>query len=160
MKSVKGSVYRKLADQTETGNAWGDWDPEAYKVEDSAFGYITMEDGATIFLESSWALNTLDPKEAKTTLCGTKAGADMEDGLRINGTAYGKLTTFKPALDADGVDFYDGEEEKPHFAEAASFYDAVMNGAELVVKPEQALVVTEILEAIYESAKTGKTIEF
>lgn len=160
VKSVKGSVYRKLADQTETGNAWGDWDSSEYTVEDSAFGYITMEDGATIFLESSWALNTLDAKEARTTLCGTKAGADMEDGLRINGTAYGKLTTLRPALDADGVDFYDGEEEKPHFAEAASFYDAVRNGGEPVVSPEQALVVTEILEAIYESAKTGKTIEF
>jgi len=160
VKSVKGSVYKKLGDQTETGNAFGDWDPEEFKVEDSAFGFITMENGATIILESSWALNTLDVGEAKTTLCGTKAGADMRDGLRFNMADLGKLAEKKPALGADGVDFYEGGDDKPEVIEAKTFYDAVMNGSELVVKPEQALVVTEILEAIYESARTGKTIEF
>jgi predicted dehydrogenase len=160
VKSVKGSVYKKLGDQTETGNAFGDWDPEEFKVEDSAFGFITMENGATIILESSWALNTLDVGEAKATLCGTKAGADMRDGLRFNMADLGKLAEKKPALGADGVDFYEGGDDKPEVIEAKTFYDAVMNGSELVVKPDQALVVTEILEAIYESARTGKTIEF
>ena len=41
-KSVKGSVFKKLGDQTETGNAWGDWNPDEYTVEDSAFGFIKM----------------------------------------------------------------------------------------------------------------------
>lgn len=160
VKSVKGSVFYKLADQTETGNAWGDWNTEEFTVEDSAVGFITMEDGATIVLEASWALNTLDVGEARTTLCGTKAGADMQDGLRINGTDFGKLTTLKPALGAGGVAFYDGATDKPEVLEAKAFYSAVVDGTELVVKPEQALVVTEILDAIYESARTGKTIEF
>ena len=34
-----------------------------------------------------------------------------------------------------------------------------LNGAEQIVKPEQAYVVTQILEAIYESAKIGKEVE-
>ena len=34
------------------------------------------------------------------------------------------------------------------------------NGKPLTVEPEQALVVTQILEAVYESAKTGKTVYF
>lgn len=160
VKSVQGTVYRKLADQKETGNAWGDWDPEAFTVEDSAFAFITMKNGATIFLESSWALNTLDVGEAKTTLCGTKAGADMRDDLRINSVNFGKLTTLKPALGAEGVDFYDGDALESKDLEARCFYDAVLYGKELLVKPEQALVVTEILEAVYESAKTGKTLYF
>ena len=71
--SVTGSTYRKLADQTQTGNAWGDWDPEKFTVEDSAFGFIKMKNGATIVLEASWALNSLEVDEAKTSLCGTKA---------------------------------------------------------------------------------------
>ena len=58
--SVTGSTYRKLADQTQTGNAWGDWDPKKFTVEDSAFGFIKMKNGATIVLEASWALNSLD----------------------------------------------------------------------------------------------------
>lgn len=160
VKSVKGSVYHKLADQTETGNAFGDWDTEAFTVEDSAFGFITMEDGSTIILESSWALNTLEVGEAQTTLCGTKAGADMKEGLRINSVDFGKQTVLKPALDAGSVAFYEGDGDKPEVLEAQTFYNAILKGEPLVVEPEQALVVTEVLEAIYASAASGKTIEF
>ena len=38
--------------------------------------------------------------------------------------------------------------------------DAILKDTDPIVKPEEALVVTEILEAIYESAKTGKAVEF
>ena len=159
-KMVVGSVFKKLGDQTETANAWGDWDPKEYTVEDSAFGFIKMENGATIVLESSWALNTLDIGEAQTSLCGTKAGADMKDGLRINGVKYNKQYTEKPALGADGVDFYDGSAEAPHDIEARLWIEAIIEDKEVLVKPEEALVVTQILEAIYESARTGQPVVF
>ncbi len=159
--SVKGSVFKKLGDQKETGNAWGDWDPKEYTVEDSAFGFITMENGATIILESSWALNTLDVKEAKCTLCGTKAGADMEkNSLRFNQAQYGKLVEKDVELGAGGVAFYDGKAEDAASIEARQWIQAVINDTEPTVKPEQAIVVTRILEAIYESAKTGKEVIF
>ena len=58
----------------------GDHGSEKFQVEDSAFGFVVMEDGATIILESSWALNTLFVGEARTILHGTEGGADMEDG--------------------------------------------------------------------------------
>ena len=67
-ESVTGSVFRKLADQKDTGNAWGDWDPKEFTVEDSAFGFIKMKNGAVINLEASWALNTLEVDEAKTKI--------------------------------------------------------------------------------------------
>ncbi|ONI38110.1 oxidoreductase [Candidatus Epulonipiscium fishelsonii] len=159
-KMVVGSVYKKLGQQRETANAWGDWNTEEFTVEDSAFGYVTMENGATIVLESSWALNTLEVGEAQTTLCGTKAGADMKDGLRINSVKYNTQCVETPKFGAGGVDFFDGEGTKPADVEAKSFVDAIINDTDVVVKPEQALAVTKILEAIYESAKTGKAIHF
>ena len=61
------------------GNCWGNWAPEMHTVEDSAFGFIVMKNGATINLESSWALNIIDPIEASTILCGTKAGAQIKN---------------------------------------------------------------------------------
>lgn len=157
-KRVVGTTYKKLGDQKDTGNAWGDWKQDEFTVEDSAFGFVTMEDGSTIILESSWALNTLETGEAKTTLCGTKAGADMKDGLRINGADLGKLYVKKPGLSADGVDFYEGDSCNPAEVEARSFIDCIINDTEPVVKPEEALVVTKILEAIYKSAEMGKEI--
>ncbi len=158
--SVKGVTYRKLADQTNTANAWGDWDTTKFTVEDSAFGFITMKNGASIMLEASWALNTLDVDEAKTSLCGTLGGADMKDGLRINSVKYNKMVTTKPVLGGGGVDFYAGESAAPQDVEARQWIDAIRNNTEPLVKPEQAFVVTQILEAIYESAKTGKQIDF
>ena len=167
-KMVVGNVYHKLADKIAdgTGNAWGDWDPEKFTVEDSAFGFITMENGATIVLEASWALNTLDVIEASTTLCGDKAGADMRKadgsrgGLRINGVKHGKQYVELPDVSAGGADFYEGANCTPAEAEQRIFYSAIQNGTPLCVLPEQAMVVTQILEAIYESAKTGKPVYF
>lgn len=157
---VVGSIYRKLADQTQTGNIWGDWDPSVFTVEDSAFGFVRMKNGATINLESSWALNSLDVREAQTTLCGTKAGADMVDGLRINRVNHNRQCVEKPDLDAGGVAYFDGKSETSSDVEQRVFYNAIANGEPLVVEPRQAMVVTQILEAIYESGKTGKAVYF
>jgi len=153
-KSVMGSVYKKLNDNPDCGNIFGPWDPKEYTVEDSAFGFITMENGATIILESSWALNTLDVGEGICTLCGTKAGADMKDSLRINFDDFGKLTVTKPDLSASGAS------TEPRDIECRNFFDAILYGAELRVKPQEAMVVTQILEAIYESARTGRQVVF
>lgn len=157
---VMGSVFKKLGDQTETGNAFGDWDPAAYTVEDSAFGFIRMENGATISLESSWALNIADPMEARTTICGTKGGADMMDGLRFNRVQYGYQTITKFAMGSGGVAFYDGKQETAGDRECRLWLDALLEDKEVVVKPEEALVISEILEAIYISGKTGEPVYF
>lgn len=160
VESVMGSVYRKLADTKDAANAWGPWDPEKFTVEDSAMGFIKMKNGATIVLEAAWAINSLDIDEAKTSLCGTKAGADMKDGLRINGERFSKMYVTKPELEAGGVAFYDGSVKDAKDVEAEQFYAALENGTKPTVLPEQALVVTEVLEAIYTSAKTGKPVYF
>lgn len=164
VKSVTGTSYRKLADQVpESGNGFGDWDPNIFTVEDSAFGFVTMENGATVFIESSWALNTLNctPLGPRTELCGTLGGADMNEGLRFNFVEYGKQATKVPALSGVGVDFFDAKQElQPHEMEAEAWIHAVLEDTEPVTKPEEAYVVTRILEAVYESAKTGKTIYF
>lgn len=159
-KVVLGTAYRKLAERENSANAWGPWDPKKFTVEDSAFGMITFENGATVVLESSWALNTLDVKEAKVTLCGTEGGADMNDGLRINGEQHSRMFTKNVDLKAGGVIFYSGSTEKSEDVEARQWIDAILNDTEPTVLPEQALVVSEILEAIYESSKTGKAIYF
>lgn len=155
---IMGSTFHKLGKKENAANAWGPWDPSKFKVEDSAVGFIKMEDGATIILESSWALNSLDVDEAKCTLSGTEGGADMKDGLRLNGEKYSELYTEKIELGADGVAFYDGEEESDANKEARLWIEAIINDTEPIVKPEEALVVTEILEAIYQSAKTGEAV--
>lgn len=138
---VVGSVFKKLGDQKEAGNAWGDWDPEKYTVEDSAFGFIKMKNGATIELESSWALNILDFQEATTTLCGTKAGADMKnDGLRINGVKYGRQYVDEISMKTGGVAFFSGKaSDDPALVEALQWIEAIDNDTDPCVLPEPGL---------------------
>ena len=160
-KYCVGTSYHKLNKMTGQANAWGDWDPEKFTVEDSAFGFIVMENGATIVLESSWALNSLDTREAVTSICGTLAGADMIDGLRINGVKHNTQYVEKPDFSVGGVAFNDGAAgESAADAEERLWIEAVRNDTEPVTLPEQAYVVTRILEGIYESAKTGEIYKF
>lgn len=155
-----GRTFRKLVDQTQTANAWGDWDPEKFTVEDSAFAFVTMKNGAVINLESSWALNIADPKEATFAVCGTEGGLDTYDGLRVNYVKHNRQVIEKPDLHSGGVAFYDGDNVSPKVLDQRKWINAVEGKGELCVKPEQALVVTQILEGIYESAKTGKPYYF
>ena len=161
-KYCVGTTYHKLNKQTNQGNSWGNWDPEKFTVEDSAFGFVVMEDGTTINLESAWALNTLDVREAVTSFCGTLAGADMMHGLRINGIRNNVPYVLTPELDASsGAAYFDAHgKESPSDREARLWIDAIVNDKEPFVKPHEAYTVTRILEGIYESARTGDIYRF
>ena len=84
----------------------------------------------------------------------------MKGGLRINGEKFSKLYQTNVELNAGGVAFYDGKSESDADLEARLWIECLINDTDPIVKPEQALVVTQILEAIYESAKTGKAVYF
>lgn len=159
-ESVMGSTFHKLSKKENAANAWGPWDPSKFTVEDSAFGFIKMKNGATIVLESSWALNSLDVDEAKCALSGTEGGADMKGGLRLHGEDMGELYTSHIELDNAGVDFYEGEQIDEAEEEARLWIESIIDDTEPTVKPQEALVVTQILEAIYKSAKTGQVVYF
>ena len=157
-KVVVGTTYHKLSHKENAANAFGSWDPKKFTVEDSAFGFITMKNGATVVLESSWALNTLQVDEAKCTLCGTEGGADMMGGLRINGENLGKLYTTNVDLKATGVAFFEGKAESDADIEARQWINAILTNTDPTVMPQQAYVVSQILEAIYKSASTGEAV--
>jgi len=157
-KYCVGTSYHKLNNlaPADQGNAWGVWDPEKFTVEDAAFGFVVMENGATINLEASWALNTLDAREAVTMVCGTKAGGDSWEGARLNGVKDGESNTENLAaptvtsLSGDGSHTGD-----TNVREARQWIDAVKYDKDPCVLPYQAYTVTRILEGIYESAKSG-----
>lgn len=153
-----GTTYHKLNNDTQTANTCGDWDPAKFTVEDSAFGFVVMKNGATVFLESSWALNTTEVREASVTLCGTKGGATMPGigKLIINSVKHNTQYTYSPDFESGGFAYFGGGRATDGDIEANTFLDAIEGKGKLVVLPEQALVVTQILEGIYKSAESGK----
>ncbi len=158
-KYAVGTTYHKLNDQVNSANAWGDWDPAKFTVEDSAFGFVVMENGATVRVESSWALNVAESREACCTIAGTLGGADYHGGLRLNGVRDGRQYTTQIDFGAGGVAFFDGNpNEDSGTKEARQWIRAIMDDKDPCVLPEQALCVTRILEAIYKSAETGDIV--
>ena len=158
---VVGKTHKSL-EHPEAGNIWGDNGVSTTALEEAACAFIRMKNGATIMLETSWALNTDEPiEEGSCVLCGSKAGLSLKNNnLRINKVELGRQVVTSVDCSAGGVAFYDGASMSPADAEARAWIDAIVNDTEQIVKPEQACVVSEILEAIYVSSKTGKPVFF
>ena len=154
-----GITFHKLGQRENAANAFG---PGIEGVQGRGFGIRVHYDGErrNDYSGIQLGLNVVETGEAKAVLAGTEGGADMKDGLRINGEKMSRLYETKVDLNAGGVAFYSGSKENDADREARMWLEAIIEDKDPVVKPEQAFVVTQILEAIYESAKTGKAVYF
>lgn len=162
-RSVLGVTHDKLKYLPDGANAFGNWNPDDFTVEDSAFAFVTMKNGASIIIESSFLLNAiLDGDEGvRYSVCGTLAGADNYGGkFKLNSVKHGRKLNILPDLSAGGVAFYEGVSQDPTDLEQRNFFDAIEGKAELVNTADRALVVTQILEAIQISSQTGKAVYF
>lgn len=159
-KMVLGKTHKKL-EHPEAGNIWGDNGVSDSKLEDSAVAMIVMKNGATIMLETSWAINLQLDSEMDTFLSGSKAGLQLrDDKLTLNSVLLDRKIDTDVDLSAGGVAFYDGATLTPQVYEAMDWIDSIVNDHDPIVLPEQAYVVSQILEAIYVSNKTGEPVYF
>jgi predicted dehydrogenase len=161
LEMVVGRTHKKL-EHPEAGNIWGDNGVSTTPLEESACAFIRMKNGATIMLETSWALNTCEPiKEGSCVLCGSKEGLQIKNNvLKINKVEFDRQTETTVNTQAGGVAFYEGASTKAPDVEAANWIRSIVEDTDPVVLPKQAYVVSQILEAIYESSKTGKPVYF
>jgi len=150
--SVKGVSCTKLAKRKDIRGAWGEWDRDAYDVEDFATGLVRFADGRTISLSCSFLANMEKMEDFSTTLFGTEAGMRWPDG-RLYTENSGVLQDVEIRFDTlpDVV---------PHHEEIRAFLECVKKDKEVPVRPEESLEVIKILEGIYRSAETGKEVVF
>ena len=167
VSSVSGSVFYKLGRRHDSvqGNMFGPFNPDTYEVEDSAMGFIKMKDGALVNLEAAWAINMLESREAATTLCGTLSGAEIRSGMSFdkpeliyNRARNGQLMqeTLSPGL----VLPHKGGGSPEGTLDCRQWLEAIKKGTSPLVKPEEALAVTRILENIYISAEENREVRF
>ena len=84
---------------------------------------------------------------------------DGDYQLIFNKTSHGQLT--EESLSPGGtIAFFSGSSDKEEEIECAQWLDAIINDGEPLVKPEQAFMVTKILDNIYRSAAEGHEIKF
>lgn len=157
--SVQGITMDKMKGET-AGNPWGTWDPEKFNVEDTGFALIKMENGAVIYLEAAWLINMLGIANS-SLIVGTKAGADLQgdNGVaRINTIVNDKMVTFSPEYaDMPNVEPYIGEPEASD-AQMKDWIDAIIEDRAPFVEGKDGIAVVQIIEAIYESSRTGETV--
>ena len=95
-----------------------------------------MKDGATIFLESSWALNVLESKEAANDIvrhqswCGNRCGNEFpSQSIDLQSGKNGLLT--EESISAAGnIAFFEGDESTPECLEAKQWLEAIRNDTE------------------------------
>ena len=153
--SVYAAASDRLGNRPYLHNGEG-WKPEdasetdVCTVEDFATALIRYDNGAVTYLETSYDLNGEDI--AKRQLFGTKGGMDLSKGVKI----YGEYNNFLADIDVKTENYK--ESQDMFVAEMAHFVDCVKNGTPCRAKAEDGIVVMKILDAIYESARTGHEV--
>ncbi len=151
---VMGSTYNHLAQQLQA------MDGNRYDVEDMAVALVKFENGATLELEASWLANIRENELMSTRLLGTKAGL-LQHNL-TDGADFGGYTFEAEIYNTLAGCSYDMKlrppvpEAKSHFY---NFVDAILDDKPHDATGEQGLLVMQILEAAYKSAKTGKPVQ-
>lgn len=146
---VMGTTYNRLSKLPNQLNDWGSFDHETFNVDDHVSGYITFENGISMLLECSWSANIKEDTK-HLSISGVDGGLSVYPFELYQP----RLGTFMKS-DAE----VEHNETKAGFAQAENFVNSCLGKAELVVKPEQALKVTKIIDAIYQSSKTGSSVK-
>ena len=117
-----------------------------FDTEDSASGIVHFENGASMLVETSWALNA---KEASyTQICGTKGGAVLDPLTIFTENSHGYLVDEQPTLPK--VNRFEKEIEH--------FLDCLISGKKPLVPIEDGIAIQKILGGIYDSAKQGREV--
>ena len=152
--SVTGVARKILAGNPKAFGLWNFPEPiqRDMDVEELALAFVRFENGATLVLEVSWMLHHNAPSEdMQMWLYGTIGGSHWPKG-EIYTTNYDTHQSYNTTLQRTQ------DIAEPHALECIEFAQAIVDGAPSPVPAEQSMQVMQILNAIYESQKTGREV--
>jgi predicted dehydrogenase len=159
--AVMGATYEKLAHQpgmpgqTKFGSAGLSYDPSRYDVEDLCTGLVRFQNGATLFLETSWLINQKEDEDRHIDVYGTSGGASTNPFYIVvdDGSGLKDVTPEASAVPTGRAG------AQGNFLRFRRFVDAIAGRAEPLVKPEESLNVQRIIDGLYRSADTAKPVD-
>jgi len=146
---VLGAAFNPIA--TRIARAQG----KSYDVEDLAAGFVRFKNGAALAIEASWAANIAEAEFMETRLYGTEAGLvqrNVGEGYKFEAELF---------LERNGCPF-DMKLHPPVPAVKCSmhhFIECIVTNKPHTATGEEGLVVMELLDAIYASAKKGAPVK-
>ena len=154
--SVYGATFQKLFNRPDikVGKGYQSVSAGAVDicdVEDLATALIRFDNGLVLSVEASFSLN-IKNGEGNIQFFGTKAGAKLDPQVEIFSQENGYLVDLSfnndTSLSFDGL----------FCREINHFVDCVLNGTPCVAPAEDGVEIMKILDAIYESARTGHEV--
>lgn len=151
--SVSGAVYAEFGPKKKGIGSWGtpDWNG-VWDVEDLSTALIRMEDGSTLTLEVSWAVHMDTDSKPFVHLMGSEGGASLRGG-------EGKFLSeaFDRAMEVE-LKTPSGD-EGARIRLSRHFLDCVENGQQPLTSALTGLTNNLIIDAIYESSRTGGEVK-
>ena len=126
---------------------------KTFDVEDYASAMITFKNGMTLQVEASWAGHTEHNEDMETMLVGTKAGLcqrNVGGGYNFEGFLFSTDQGCKLDTQMRGG-------SAPKSAQW-HYVDSILNNKPHIATGGEGLIIMKILDAIYESAETGKPV--
>ncbi len=143
---------------------WGIPDREGgtTDVECAAHGFVTFKSGQVLSLQVSWA-EMVKREEVSVLFQGTKAGGKVERLFARDGFDETAIDTCELYVQENGnsVDrsiIVEECEDMGRINSAANFIDTINGVAEPFNTPDQAHKLMLIIDALYESARTGAPV--
>jgi len=151
-RTVSGAVYTKFGNRGIGEGGWGHSTPEglAFDVDDCALAFVRMENGATVQMEISWVAHQKEGETHNVELFGSEAGALLYPG---------EIYRFDKDLDAP-VDMSPARVplKYPHCNRFVNFVLSILEEEAPCVSHEESLAVQRIIDAVYESAASGREV--
>lgn len=121
-------------------------------VEDSAAALIKFNNGSALSVDVSFTLHTAEEK-IHCELFGTKAGATVIPEIKIAGADEGYNTDMTPVYSKESNEF-----ESMFAREIGHFIDCINGRSQCISPVEDGVELMRILDAVYESASTGREV--
>ena len=121
-------------------------------VEDAAVALIKFDNGMTLSFETSWVMYSKGPN-SYLNIYGDKAGASMDPVLEFYQEKDNYFIDVKPSIDA-GRNMLD----QSFYDEISHFVDCIANNTPCINTGEDGVEIMKILDAIYESSKSGHEV--
>ena len=162
---VLANTFNDFIDNPQFKGPWGipDKADGVNDVEAAAHGFVTFKTGQVLTLQVSWA-EMIKREEVSVVFQGTKGGGKIERLFGSDGLDDTAIDTCEIYVQQGGKSVNKTIEvaqceDMGRKRSAANFIAAIEGTEEPLNTPDQALVLMKVIDAIYQSAQSGKPVE-
>ena len=161
---VLGQTFNDFIDDKGFKGPWGipDVADGTTDVEAAAHGFVTFKTGQVLSMQVSWA-EMIKREEVSVVFQGTKAGGKVERLFGSDGLDETAIDTCEIYVQEDGKSVdktleVEKSEDMGRQRSAANFVATIEGKEEPLNTPSQALALMKTIDALYESANSGKPV--